>query len=161
MWLSNAVALPRTFSGLELGEPLLFQAAAWLVWGTPPDGLALNMHPMAFAAWFGLLATALNLFPIAQLDGGHISYAVFGARSTTITFGALAVATTLTILSLSWIVWTLMIVAMLFIAGPRHPPVVDEAIPLDPARRWLAVFAVVMFVLCFTPAPIELLDLVQ
>ena len=43
-----------------------------------PDGYSLNMHPMAFAAWFGLLATALNLFPIGQLDGGHISYAVLG-----------------------------------------------------------------------------------
>ena len=161
MWLSNAVPLPRAFSGLELGEPLLFQAAAWIVWGTPPDGLALNMHPMVFAAWFGLLATALNLFPIAQLDGGHISYAVFGRRSTTITFGALGVAAILTALSLSWIVWTLMIVAMLFIAGPRHPPVMDEVIPLDPTRRWLAVFAVVMFALCFTPAPIRLLDLVR
>jgi membrane-associated protease RseP (regulator of RpoE activity) len=161
MWLSNAVPLPKPFSGLELGEPLLFQAAAWMVWGTPPDGLALNMHPMVFAAWFGLLATALNLFPIAQLDGGHISYAVFGRRSTAITFGALAVAAVLTALSLSWIVWTLMIVAMLFVAGPRHPPVMDELIPLDPARRWLAIFAVVMFALCFTPAPISLLDLVH
>ena len=51
---------------------------SWLLWGTQPDGYSLNMHPMAFAAWFGLLATALNLFPIGQLDGGHISYAVLG-----------------------------------------------------------------------------------
>ena len=43
------------------------------------------MHPMAFAAWFGMLATALNLFPIGQLDGGHISYAVLGRRSTIVT----------------------------------------------------------------------------
>ena len=43
------------------------------------------MHPMAFAAWFGMLATALNLFPIGQLDGGHISYAVLGRRSTVVT----------------------------------------------------------------------------
>ncbi len=161
MSLSNVIPLPRGFTGLELGEPLLFKAAAWLVWGTPADGLTINMHPMVFAAWFGLLATALNLFPIAQLDGGHISYAVFGRRSTTITFAALAVAAVLTILSLSWIVWTLMIVAMLFIAGPRHPPVMDEAMPLDPGRRYLALFAVVMFVLCFTPAPISLYDLVH
>ena len=47
-----------------------------------PDGYSVNMHPMAFAAWFGMLATALNLFPIGQLDGGHISYAVLGRRST-------------------------------------------------------------------------------
>lgn len=161
LWLSNAVPLPADFAGLSLGEPLLFRAATAAVWGPLPDGLALNMHPMAFAAWFGLLATALNLFPIAQLDGGHISYAVFGPRSTLITYASLAIAVTLTTISLSWLVWTVMIVAMLFLAGPRHPRVMDEVVPLDRTRRWLAVFALVMFVLCFTPAPIELLDLVQ
>ena len=55
--------------------------------GRVADGYTLNMHPMAFAAWFGLLATALNLFPIGQLDGGHISYAVLGRRSIAITLG--------------------------------------------------------------------------
>jgi membrane-associated protease RseP (regulator of RpoE activity) len=161
MWLSNTVPLPRSFTGLELGEPLLFRAAAWLVWGTPPAGLALNMHPVGFAAWFGLLATALNLFPIAQLDGGHISYAVFGRRSTAVTYGALIVAALLTMVSLSWVIWTLMIVVMLFMAGARHPPVIDESAPLDPVRVRLALFAAAMFMLCFTPAPIELLDLVR
>jgi membrane-associated protease RseP (regulator of RpoE activity) len=160
LMLSNVVPLPRNFQGLELGEPLLFQAASWLVWGTPASGLTVNIHPMAFAAWFGLLATALNLFPIAQLDGGHISYAALGRKSTFITYGALLCAAALTLVSLSWLVWTAMIVAMLFIAGPRHPPVMDEIVPLDRTRRWLAVFAIVMFALCFTPAPIELFDLV-
>ena len=45
LWLSTAVPLPRHFCGLELGEPLLFKAAAWLVWGTPPDGLAAQHAP--------------------------------------------------------------------------------------------------------------------
>ena len=161
LWLSTVVPLPQHFSGLELGEPLLFKAAAWVVWGSQPEHQALNMHPMAFAAWFGLLATALNLFPIAQLDGGHISYAVFGPRATNITYASLLVALALTLASLSWIVWTVMIVAMLFIAGPKHPRVVDEVVPIGRARLWLAGFALVMFVLCFTPAPIELLDLVR
>jgi membrane-associated protease RseP (regulator of RpoE activity) len=158
--LSNVVPLPRGFQGLELGEPLLFKAASWLVWGTPAQGLTVNIHPMAFAAWFGLLATALNLFPIAQLDGGHISYAVLGRRSTYVSYGALLCAAALTLVSLSWLVWTVMIVAMLFVAGPRHPPVMDELVPLDRTRQWLALFAIVIFALCFTPAPIELLDLV-
>ena len=47
---------------------------------------------MAFAAWFGLLATALNLFPIGQLDGGHIAYALLGARSTYLNYAMIAVA---------------------------------------------------------------------
>ena len=86
MHLSSVVKLPTSFRGevFELGEPLLFKAAEWLTFGSIPDGYSVNMHPMAFAAWFGLLATALNLFPISQLDGGHIAYAVFGRRSTVV-----------------------------------------------------------------------------
>ena len=52
--------------------------------------MSINMHPMAFAAWFGLLATALNLFPIGQLDGGHVAYAVLGSRSTLVTLVTIA-----------------------------------------------------------------------
>ena len=72
----------RLLSAKSRREPLLFKAAEWLTFGNIPDGYSVNMHPMAFAAWFGMLATALNLFPIGQLDGGHISYAVLGRRST-------------------------------------------------------------------------------
>jgi len=159
--LSETAALPADFTGLELGEPPLFQWAVALVWPYMPAGETLNMHPMTFAAWFGLLATALNLFPIAQLDGGHISYAVFGRRSTQITFGMLGVAIVLTFVSLSWLVWTIMIVAMLFIAGPHHPPTLDADLEIDRGRRWLAVVALFMFLVCFTPAPIEFFELID
>ncbi len=71
--------------GLSLGEPLLFKFVSWLMWGTQPEGYTINLHPIAFAAWFGMLATALNLFPIGQLDGGHISYAVLGRTSSQLT----------------------------------------------------------------------------
>jgi len=116
---------------------------------------------MAFAAWFGLLATALNLFPIGQLDGGHISYAVLGPRSTVVTFVMLGVALVLTFFSASWIVWTGLLVVMLFMVGPRHPRVFDEEEPLDRTRLLLALCAVVIFVLCFTPAPIQPLELLR
>ncbi len=153
--MSHVARVPTDFVGMELGEPLLFRAAEWLIWGIPPDGYSLNLHPMAFAAWFGLLATALNLFPIAQLDGGHISYAVLGRRSTLVTFVFLGIALVLTYFSLSWLVWTILLIVMLFVVGARHPRVIDEDAPLDRTRLWLALFAVVMFVLCFTPAPIQ------
>src|SRR5437773_8464476 len=125
--MSHLVRLPADQSNmLELGEPLLFKLASWLLWGTQPDGYSLNMHPMAFAAWFGLLATALNLFPIGQLDGGHISYAVLGRRSTYVTFLTLGVAAVLAYFYASWRVWIVLMAVMIFMFGPRHPRVFDE-----------------------------------
>jgi membrane-associated protease RseP (regulator of RpoE activity) len=160
MSLSRVSELPADTSGFfELGEPLLFRAVAWLVWGTPPEGYSINLHPMAFAAWFGLLATALNLFPIGQLDGGHISYAVFGRKSTLVTLATVACLIGLTFMSSSWIVWTVLTVVMLIAFGPRHPPTLDEDVPLDRTRRQLAVLALIMFIVCFTPAPIQVFSL--
>ncbi|MSO61017.1 MAG: site-2 protease family protein [Acidobacteria bacterium] len=155
LWLSRVDRLPADASNLvELGEPLLFRLAAWIVWGDVADGYTINMHPMAFAAWFGLLATALNLFPIAQLDGGHISYAVFGRRSTVITIVMIGVAIGLTFVSSSWIAWTVLLVIMIAMMGPRHPPTLDEDESLDRGRLLLAVVALVVLIVCFTPAPI-------
>jgi membrane-associated protease RseP (regulator of RpoE activity) len=163
MYLSNVVPIPADFRGsvIEFGEPLLFKAAAWLRFGAVADGYTVNMHPMVFAAWFGMLATALNLFPIGQLDGGHISYSVLGGRSTAVTFATVLGLVLLSVFfSHSWVIWTVLSVVMLFVFGPRHPRVWDEHVPLDRTRLWLALFAVVMFILCFTPAPLEFKDIV-
>jgi membrane-associated protease RseP (regulator of RpoE activity) len=159
--MSHVVRLPPQFTGYELGEPLLFKLVSWVFWGTVPDGYSVNLHPMAFAAWFGLLATALNLFPIGQLDGGHICYAVLGRRSTSITIMMIGVALVLTTFSTSWIVWTVLMIVMLVMFGPRHPRVFDEEVPLDRTRLVLALCALAMFILCFTPAPIEPMELIR
>jgi membrane-associated protease RseP (regulator of RpoE activity) len=149
------VAPLRAESGLFLGEPLLLTAISWIIWGSLPDTQTLVLHPIAFAAWFGLLATALNLFPVGQLDGGHISYAVLGRRSTFVTIAMIGVAIVLSYRSASWIVWTILITGMLFAFGVRHPPVIDEDVPLDVPRKILALVAAIIFALCFTPAPIQ------
>ena len=161
--MSHVVRIPENTGGMvELGEPLLFKLASWMWWGTQPHGYSLNMHPIAFAAWFGLLATALNLFPIGQLDGGHISYAVLGPRSTYVTFATIGVAVALSaFFSSSWIVWTGLTIVMLVMFGPRHPRVYDEDVPLDRSRLILAGCALLMFILCFTPAPIQPMELIQ
>jgi membrane-associated protease RseP (regulator of RpoE activity) len=159
--MSRVVELPQGFTGVELGEPLLFQFASWLLWGSPPEGYSINLHPIAFAAWFGLLATALNLFPIGQLDGGHISYAVLGRKSSHVTLVMIFAAIVLTYFSPSWMVWTTLMIGMLLIFGRHHPRTFDENDPLDRQRIALAIIALVMFVLCFTPAPIEPLELIR
>jgi hypothetical protein len=158
--LSRIDRLPDDLSPFQsLGEPLLFQWANWMIWGNVAEGYSVNLHPMAFAAWFGLLATALNLFPIGQLDGGHIAYAVLGRKSTVVTLAMLGVAFGLTFISSSWVVWTILMTVMIVMLGPHHPPTLDDEQPLGKGRLALAVFAVVMLIVCFTPAPIgELVD---
>ena len=161
-YLSRIDEVPTDFQGqlFWIGEPLLFKAAVWLTFGHVGEGLTVTMHPVAFAAWFGLLATAINLFPIGQLDGGHISYAVLGRKSTHVTLVMVACLIGLAFWSMSWLVWAGLTVLMLILFGPHHPRTADEGVPLDPARKALAVFAVIMFILCFTPAPIEPMDIV-
>ena len=153
--LSSVTATSSAAGLLELGEPILVKLATRLLWGPIGEGSTLLLHPVGFAAWFGLLATALNLFPIGQLDGGHISYAVLGRRSTYVTVTMIGVAIALSYRSRSWIVWTVMMIAMLVAFGPRHPRTMDEHVPLDRTRIVLAIVAAVIFALCFTPAPIE------
>ena len=156
--LSRVLPPPEALGELTmmLGEPLLFQFAAWTIWGAAPEGYTLYLHPMGFAAWVGLLLTALNLFPIGQLDGGHISYAIFGSRSTLVTVASAAVLFALAFHSPSWIAWAVLMVVMLVAWGPRHPRTLDHDVPLDRTRTLIAAGALVIFVLCFTPAPIQI-----
>src|SRR6185503_10681003 len=89
--LSAIVKVPENTDNLiYFGEPLLLKALARFHFGTLPQGFDLMLHPIGFAAWFGMLATALNLLPFGQLDGGHIAYAVFGRRARFISAATLA-----------------------------------------------------------------------
>ncbi|HOW43917.1 MAG TPA: site-2 protease family protein [Candidatus Aminicenantes bacterium] len=150
---SRVVERGTLAGGLSLGEPLLFTLLARLIVGTLPPGSELLVHPMAFAGWFGLLATAFNLFPIGQLDGGHILYAVAGRRRA-YAAGVAAVAVLVALGVFFWQGWLLWALLATLI-GLRHPPVF-EAERLDRRRRLLAVAALAIFALSFTPAPLAL-----
>ena len=156
MGASSVVELPADFKGIEFGEPLLFKMVAHLIFGNIPARHTVNLHPAGWAAWFGMLATALNLAPIGQLDGGHISYAVFGRRSTAITVAMTGVMVAALFVSTGYALFTALIVVMVLALGPRHPRTADEDEPLDRTRLILAACAAVMFVLCFTPVPVQL-----
>jgi membrane-associated protease RseP (regulator of RpoE activity) len=155
MHMSNVMPVPPNMDGYSLGEPLLFKLATWLTFGSIPDGSSVNIHPVVFAAWFGMLATAWNLLPFGQLDGGHLTYATLGDASRYFSLVTVGGCVVMCFVSYSWIVMTLMLVVMLFTLGPRHPRVIDEYEPLGAGRYALAIFALVMLVLCFTPVPID------
>jgi membrane-associated protease RseP (regulator of RpoE activity) len=157
--LSTLAVSPATTKGLVyFGEPLLFKSAVRLVFGSIPAGQELNMHPMVFAAWFGMLATALNLLPYGQLDGGHITYATLGRWSTPLSIATVGTAVLMTLVTFSWLLMTIIMLLMLFILGPRHPRVIYEHEPLGPGRQAIAVLALIVLVLCFTPVPIAFPD---
>ncbi|MCA1558972.1 MAG: site-2 protease family protein [Acidobacteria bacterium] len=153
--LSEVLPAPPQLDAVYLGEPLLFQWFTRLVLGTVQDGYSLNAHPLVFAAWLGMLATALNLLPFGQLDGGHISYALFGRASSYISIATVGTALVMTFVTISWLLLTLMMLVMLFVLGPGHPRVIHEYEPLGPGRRRLALVALVILVICFTPVPIR------
>jgi membrane-associated protease RseP (regulator of RpoE activity) len=161
MAMSQVLPTPTSSSGYELGEPFLFRMAASLVFPGAPDGHSLNGHPMVFAAWFGMLATALNLLPFGQLDGGHITYAVLRRLSTPVSLITVAGAIAMTFVSASWIFMAVMMVVMLAILGPRHPRVIYEYEPLGRGRNLLALVALIMLIVCFTPTPIEPYELIK
>jgi membrane-associated protease RseP (regulator of RpoE activity) len=156
MYLSNVTVSPPPDTLIFIGKPLLFRAIRWMVFGVIPDGSIVNLHPMVWAAWFGMLATALNLLPFGQLDGGHITYATLGEVSTRISLATVAAAVVMTFFSRSYILMTGVMLVMLYFTGPRHPPVIDDYEPLGDNRRILALGALAMLIICFTPFPIDL-----
>ncbi|MFO7301284.1 MAG: site-2 protease family protein [Acidobacteriota bacterium] len=158
MSMSEVARIPAGSETLYFGEPLLWKIFERLHFGTIPDGYDTMLHPTGFAAWWGMLATALNLLPFGQLDGGHIAYAALGRRASWISAATLLLVVLLNFGSSSWTFFALMLVLMALIFGFRHPRVPDEDEPLDPVRRAVAIFAAVIFILCFTPVPISIID---
>ncbi len=147
---SRFVATDSSVSMFGFGEPLIFKAVEALMGKTPPPGMDLYLHPVGLAAWFGFFATALNLLPVGQLDGGHIAYALFGRFHKRISQGFLFTLIPLGIFY--WQGWLLWSTILLFI-GLRHPVTVDDSVPLSKRHIWLGWAALAMFVLCFTPMP--------
>jgi membrane-associated protease RseP (regulator of RpoE activity) len=157
---SHVAPMPHAGSGaggevLLPGRCLAIQLATLLFHGRLPAGSVLDLHPFALAAWLGPLATAINLLPLGQLDGGHILYAAIGRRHRRLVL-PLWIALGLTgFLWLGWLLWC----AIVLVIGLQHPPVYDEETPLDPRRRALAVVALLLLVLSFMPVPLAEISL--
>ncbi len=142
--------------GITLGLPLIFRVAHWtlrMLGGhvalAQPNVNLILLHPVAVAAWVGMFATALNLLPGGQLDGGHILYALSPRSYFSSSWPVVAA-----LLLLSWYFWAgwLLWAIVLKLTG-RHPPVPPFP-ELEPSRKLLAIFALLMLVLTFAYAPL-------
>lgn len=150
--------IPQAVDLIYFGDPALLRAFREWHFGPMPAGHDLFLHPVGFAAWFGMLATALNLLPFGQLDGGHIAYAVFGNRAKYVSIATLVATLLLVMRSTSWLMTAIVMLAMAFFLGVRHPRIVDEGARLDSTRLLVALLALCIFLLCFTPVPIEIIS---
>ncbi len=148
---SKVIITPLPSHGLVLGENLLLKILTYLIWGSLPPNANIILHPMAFAGWIGLFVTALNLIPVGQLDGGHVSYAVLGEYL----HARLSRTALILLFSLGFFTWEgwLMWAILLIFLGLNHPPPLDPTLPLDFKRKCLSIVALGIFILTFTPAP--------
>jgi membrane-associated protease RseP (regulator of RpoE activity) len=143
-------SLPHALGQMNLGDSLLLLGLQAVVTAPPPPGTELMLHPVGYAGWAGLFLTSLNLLPAGQLDGGHIVYGLFGRRARLVTWVVLGLVLVLALFHHEWVV----LAALLFLFARRgHPPSHDEDVPLDRRRRALGIFAMVVFILTFTPVP--------
>ena len=156
--LSKPLMGMAVFSEIQLGYPLIFDVIRDVLMLLMPAGSHLHLglrhiyvHPTAIAAWVGMFATALNLLPGGQLDGGHIVYSVAPSlhRPASWVSAVLLVLLAVAGFWMGWLLWSVLLMA----TGMRHPRV-----PVEPTlgirRKLLAILAVLMLVLTFTPAPL-------
>ena len=172
---------PSTAEGMIEGNSILYACLKYAVFGQwlPNSAVDVQLHPMALAAWVGLLVTMINLMPIGQLDGGHVARAAVGdaherwsARlHVALPIVGLVVATVMFIAArdhgygvvaalsyakfgaIPWVVWTIMLGVIRGRSGEYHPAVGD--VPLDPLRKKLAFGVLIVFLLIATPVTLR------
>ncbi len=168
------VALPMTYFGIQwstiapvqtdvanfqFGEPLIFQWLIESIHGTLPQGHDLYMHPLAHAGWVGIFITALNLVPVSELDGGHILYALIRKKAHFVAIGFLAMVVGYMVLT-SHYQWLLM-VGLVMLMGPKHPPTANDYVPLGWGRKILGWLTLAFLIIGITPDPINFYDPTQ
>jgi Zn-dependent protease len=166
-WAGLAVALPLAWAGIHsaialpfkpemegtFGDPLIFQLLiAWLR-PNDPQGTVLIVHanPLVMASWVGMLVTGLNMLPIGQLDGGHVTYALFGRRAHWVAMAAVGVALAFIVVAGRY-EWTLML-GLIVLLGTRHPPTADDRVELGRFRTLVGCLSLAIPVFCLTPFP--------
>jgi membrane-associated protease RseP (regulator of RpoE activity) len=148
---STVLATPQEWHGYVWGESLLTAFLIRVVLHV--DSATVLLHPVAFAGWFGLFVTSLNLLPVGQLDGGHVLYATLGRPTPRIAALLIAFLVWLGVRGYpGWLLWAVIITVFLSLG---HPPTDDDRRPLDPARRLAALATLVVFVLTFVPEPVK------
>ncbi|MDZ4158970.1 MAG: site-2 protease family protein, partial [Anaerolineaceae bacterium] len=143
---------PPSYGGVA---PLLYWARYFFTGAPSPlGGIDVLLHPVAWAGWAGILVTGLNLIPAGQLDGGHMLYVLFGRKTSQRILPFILAGLAL----LGWIAWRgwWLWAVLIYFLGRTHAEPLDQITALDGRRKALAVVALLVFVLTFTPVPLKI-----
>jgi membrane-associated protease RseP (regulator of RpoE activity) len=153
--------LPPGVGILQEGNSLLYAGLKFLVFGEwlPSNGRDVWLHPVAFAAWAGLLVTMVNLIPVGQLDGGHVTYALLGRRAWTLGYALIAAMFAwggwLTLNGNQaggfWLMWGFLNMLL----NRKHPPPLNDVTEVRGGRVALGVLMLIIFILLFMPSPLR------
>lgn len=136
----------------EFGQPWIVKAAIESIHGPAPAGLVFQWNGFATAGWVGVFITALNLLPIGQLDGGHLLYTLVGRAAHYVAWGLILAAT-------CYMIWVqqysyVLLLILVTLTGPRHPPTRDDSVPLGWGRQILGYATLAFLLVGFTTQPI-------
>ena len=156
LFLSETVA-PTGQSGFSFGSSIIMIILSKTILGVTPLSVDFNiqLHPLALAGWVGLFVTAINLFPIGQLDGGHILYALIGEKSK---IWAKCFFAFLLFLVYFWPNWGVWAILLLVITRFKSAPLEDEEVLLQKNHKIAGYAAIVILLLTFVPVPIEFIQ---
>ncbi len=147
----------RINGGIMEGNSILYAVSKFVVFGEfLPDGNRdVVVNQLAWAGWTGLLVTGLNLIPVGQLDGGHILYALIGNIAKVLYYPIIGVLILLTIFVSNQLI---LFIFLLLLFGNMHAVPLNDITKLDPRRRNIAFFSLVVFAMVFVPAPLEVVE---
>ena len=156
LFLSETV-VPTGQSGFSFGSSIIMIILSKTILGVTPLSVDFNiqLHPLALAGWVGLFVTAINLFPIGQLDGGHILYALIGEKSK---IWAKCFFAFLLFLVYFWPNWGVWAILLLVITRFKSAPLEDEEVLLQKNHKIAGYAAIVILLLTFVPVPIEFIQ---
>ena len=155
LFLSDIVE-PMGEGGFSFGSSVIMILLSKLTLGVTPLSADFNiqLHPVAFAGWVGLFVTAINLFPIGQLDGGHIIYSLFGKKSKNWAKYFFIFLLSLIYFWPSWGIWAILLIV---ITRFKSAPLLDDGVLPLKKHRIIGYIAIVIFILTFVPVPIEVI----
>lgn len=149
----SSVAPSEGLEGIKLGNSILFYLISKITFKEIKEGYDIILHPVAFAGWIGYFVTAMNLFPIGQLDGGHIIYGLFPEKQRTISIIAVCI---MVLCGILWNGWLFFSLVTLFLIGTVHPPTNDDLTGIDLKTKITGIVSIIIFILTFIPVPFSL-----